>query len=94
MNKITDKIFLEYLSLLLVLSFLFLHKILLIIIGISIALYCSTVEVKDQLKTEVRNKRDKQKNNPIEESDINLLEAVEEFGFIPCLSDKDGERSV
>ena len=109
MNKTKNKNLLEYLSLSLVFYFLVFHKILLIIAGIIIALYC--IEKEDQLnifkiqisnrkvnyKVKIENKCKlyKQKEDAVIGScDIKSLQAEEEFGFIPSSYVIDNNRAT
>lgn len=76
--------------------------------GILIALYCKDEkdeirflknekpkkQLKDEVKIDKKAKSAKEKENPIlGESNLDLIEKVEEFGFIPALNDIDNKRA-
>ncbi len=110
MNKSTTDILLEYSSLSLVLSFLIFHKLILIIAGMIIALYCKAKEdgfrlytiekpnkdIKDNIKKETKeNNNNKQKVDSITEGyEIESLQLVEEFRNIQSINDFHHERAV
>lgn len=104
MNILKNKNFLEYLSLCLVLSFLIFHKVLLIIAGMIIALYCKDkliesnilkIENKVKVKSDKLKSRNEDRNDNknidkiIKSSDDRLLQLVEETGFIPNINDNE-----
>ncbi len=106
MNRIKYKSLLEYLSLTLVLSYLIFHNVLMIISGMIIALYCTgkegelqvfkinrrKKEVKFKSKRETKEKIHKQQVFQIcSESDLKLIQNIEEFGFIPSINTVDKE---
>lgn len=100
MIKIIESKQLEYLSLSLVLSFFILHNIIIVLIGISIAFYIIYIDhflIHFNLKN--NNTINKEKNIKVfnilenktelsndKESNISLVEAIEEFGIIPSIN--------
>ena len=106
MEKIIYKNTMEYLSLILVLTFLLLHNIYLVFIGVFLAVY--TINKKyindiisklpigifnyGEIKIESSIESNSDKIDLIEEDfNISLVEKVEESGIIPSLS-KDNEN--
>ena len=88
----------EYLSFLLVISYLLLHNIILVLIGVFLALYeirksdsnkkiTNTINENHFIKKEIQNKI---KANIIDEYDdkLVLVEEVEQLGYIPLLKKK------
>ena len=96
MNKDFTKNITEYTSLLLVLSFIFFHNISFVIFGLILAIYTININYFQRLinfeinKKEYNDKISKstiseESNNDIynEKPRLSLVDAVEEFGFIP-----------
>ena len=96
----------EYSSLLLVISFLFLHNIYIVFLGITISLYILNNEFIDRLINKIskhnnKNYREtkelKQKNlekeiSIKEECIISLVDRIEESGFIPSQEEDDASN--
>ena len=97
MNKDTNEKILNYLSLILVLSFFIIKNILFVLIGISIALlsinkkklhgFIQTLSIYINTKNELKTSDSKpvpSKDIVIAKNDsLTLVEAIEEYGFIP-----------
>ena len=105
--KITIINLLNYLSLVLVISFLFLHNIYLVIIGIFIALtmintnYSSKffrVENLEIFEKERRidreDKKTDSKNLYSINYKLNLVEEIEELGYIPSINKNDSKNAA
>ena len=109
-NKINNLV--EYLSLLLILSYFFIHNILIVLIGIIFSLYLININLINSyikyinnriVKTEatrelVKNDKDIKDNtseikSTTQDSNITLVETVEELGFIP-LPEKNSNSNV
>ena len=109
--KLKNKI--ELLSLILVISFLFIHNIIPVLIGVILSLYLINLDfissfynsIKQTLFKEkgcielnknekiVRPTRNTIKSIEIDDSTLELVQKIEELGFIPSL-DKNDESKV
>jgi len=96
-NKLNQRI--EYFSLALILSYLILHNIFLVLIGIMFSIYLINSNLIDNYIW-CSNKNDKNiKASSINKKlikkdiDLKLVEAIEELGFIPSL-EKDDDTKV
>ena len=107
-NSIAEN-YLDYLSLILVLSFIFIHNLFFIISVIIILLYYKSKEdgfkfmkstkekdkFKDKLQINIKEKNQKIKYaNLKDRSDFNLIKAVKEFIFIQSLNDTEKKRTI
>ena len=100
--------FLEYLSLVMIISYFFIHNIILVIIGITISLYLININLinislnSNKNKLVIKkgsselNKNDKttisnHDNIKItkEDSELTLVETIEELGFIPSIDSNE-----
>ena len=100
MNKYKNNKIIEYLSLSLVLSFIFIKNIYLVFIGILIALYQLNQNFLDKFIIKYPIKKAKKENIIIKKTENNkkypyndyknlsLVETIEETGFIPSSIDK------
>ena len=100
--------FMETLSFLLVISFFIIHNIYLVIIGISLAYYLlrknkldihTKNEKKEIIKDEIKVIESVQivnsnENSDVKDSPLTLVEAIEEFGFIPSAITKDDSKAA
>ena len=108
MNKYKYNKLIEYLSLILVLSFFLIKNIYLVLIGIILALYkinekilnklIISFEIKNSKKEDIKIDSSIRKDNENIESNneiikLTLVETIEETGFIPSDNDK-GKRDV
>tara|TARA_Y100001968_G_scaffold267738_1_gene257788 strand:- start:203 stop:520 length:318 start_codon:yes stop_codon:yes gene_type:complete len=102
-NKLNISI-VEYLSLILVLSFFIIHNIYLELIGISLALLSINKSIIISIINKIVIKEKKITSNPQkntsknlinikEKSILSLLETIEESGFIPSI-DKDEDNNA
>ena len=106
MKKIINYKSIEYLSLILVVSFIPLHNIYLVFMGILLAVYIVTKkQVNDTIKilyNAINNFKLQKNNSPLKKDSekldlidyslkISLVEEVEESGIIPSLSKCDDE---
>ena len=98
MNKYKNNKIIEYLSLILVLSFLFIKNIYIVFIGIIIAIYQLNENFldkfvikylirkakKENIVMEKSNNKEIDKNHSYNENEnLSLVETIEETGFIP-----------
>ena len=98
MNKYKNNKLIEYLSLILVLSFFFIKNIYIVFIGIIIALYQLNKNFLDKFIIKYQMKKAKKENIVIEKTNnkkndknysynenenLSLVETIEETGFIP-----------
>ena len=105
-NRISDLI--EYLSLILVLSFFILHNVILVIIGIIFSIYVMNKNIINNFTKYIINKKNNTKDiklNPLireefkeldhknKENVVSLVDTIEELGFIPS-KDKDDISNV
>ena len=106
MKKILNINIMEYLSLFLVLSFIVLHNIYLVFLGITLALYIikksyingTISKLNDgifnykKIRIDISKKRNSM-NLDLKNNDLNisLVEKVEESGIIPSLSKDDSD---
>ena len=75
MNKSKDKGVLEYLSLILVISYLIFHNIFLVIIGISFSIFSMNIEFRNRLHAMLNNKEEQEsirKDNPKQFESISI----------------------
>jgi len=112
MKEIKPNHLLEYLSPTLILSYFFIHNIILVLLGILFSLYLINFNFINSLirsinknlfiikETRKLNNNDKEnKSDPInmklckEDSELTLVETIEELGFIPSL-DKNNESNA
>ena len=99
----------ESLSLLLVISFFIFHNIYIVLIGVCLALYLINKDNNDASLKAKKNKelhKDNIKhnsdikienNNDIskkDDSNMKLVEAIEEYGFIPSVDEKDDRNAA
>ena len=104
---------LEYLSLILILSFLLVHNIILVLFGVFISLYLINIDFIQSVERYISNissiqkqyrASDKQntltaslqanKNIAIEDSNLTLVETVEELGFIPSKNKRNTHKAT
>ena len=103
MNKYKNNKIIEYLSLILVLSFIFIKNIYIVFIGIVIATYQLNQNFLDKFIIKHPTKKAKKENIAIEKTEndknnknysyndnknLSLVETIEETGFIPSSIDK------
>ena len=106
--KITTIKLVNYLSLVLVISFLFLHNIYLVLIGIVIALTMintnystkffrvENLEIDEKeisIDTEDKKESDSRDLNSINYK-LNLVQEIEELGYIPTINKNDRENAA
>ena len=98
-------ILIEYLSLVLVLSFFIIHNIYLVIIGIGLALLSinkkliigiinNKIEIKDKkINSNIQKEKSKNSITIKEKPILSLVETIEESGFIPSI-DKEKDNNA
>ena len=107
--KNTNNSPISYLALILVLSFILLHKIKLVFIGVIISLYTinknyinniikiilGRKEEEEKIKVEVSNKKE-YKEIELNKKDyrLTLVESIEELGFIPSLEKNENSDTA
>ena len=109
MDKYKINTLIEYLSLILVLSFLFLKNIYIVFIGITIALYRLNlnfldrfiikylIKKKDTEATVIEknlNENQDDNNSNNENKNLSLVETIEETGFIPSSINKEESHAA
>ena len=109
MNTNNKKINLDYLSLLLVLSFILFHKIHLVLAGISLSIYSINSNLINSLiKNKIHSKKiedktaidnstktiDKKEESLKKDTVISLVEEIEESGYIPSLAKEDTNKAA
>ena len=109
MNKKNINYKVEYLSLILVLSFFIFHNIYLVFFGISLAIYMINkdfinnllifnifkVNNEDKVSTvDINKKENTIYNSKKEDNLISLVEEIEESGFIPSINKNDTNKAA
>ena len=104
MDKNKSVNYLDYISLMLILSFFLFHKIYLVLLGIIFSLYSINKYLVLDIINSFKIRKSKNKYNEEEitiireqdkielknkESEINLVEKIEELGFIPSIDKND-----
>ena len=106
MNKNINIKQIEYLSLILVLSFFIYHNIYIVLIGVSLAVYTINKDLFDNIikkNINVRNddkfniysqKQPEPKESYQEDSLTSLVESIEKLGFIPSLKKDEHDNAA